>query len=336
MERSGILRCEGLDVPMTRPSPTRIASLLASGTEIVCGLGLANQLIAISHECDFPPEILDRPRVTVANVNSNLSSVEIDEQVRSMCTRGEALYRIDAKRLVELQPDVIITQAQCDVCAVRFEDVANLAAKEPSLAQARIVTQNPTRLEHLFDDIRAVAMACDAIEAGDRYEASLRERIARIAGKTAGIPRPDRPRAVCIEWIEPLMIAANWMPDLIDLAGGRCDLTEPGKHSGYSKWADVVAYDPQVIVVMPCGFDLPRTIREAKALPSLPQWDELSAVREGRAFAADGNAYFNRSGPSLIDSLELLAEMIHPGLFPAGDSTSSMRYQKLSREMVTP
>lgn len=314
---------------MAVASAKRVASLLASGTEIVCGLGLADQLVAISHECDHPPEVLNRPRVTSANVRSERSSAEIDDEVRSMTTKGEPLYRIDAATLVKLCPDVIITQSQCDVCAVRYEDVASLVRTEPALRNTRIVSQNPTRLEHLFEDIRAVADACEVTTAGGRYIATLRARVSSIANTTQEHSDRDRPRVACIEWIEPMMIAANWMPDLIEIAGGRSDLTRAGQHSGYADWNEVKEYDPEVIVVMPCGFDLPRTLKECGPLFSLPGWSQLNAVHTGRVFAADGNAYFNRSGPRMIDSLELLAEMIHPDRFPPMRENRSTCYRSL-------
>ena len=312
----------------------RVASLLASGTEIVCGLGLADQLVAISHECDHPPEALNRPRVTSANVRSERSSAEIDAEVKSMTAKGEPLYRIDAATLVKLRPDVIITQSQCDVCAVRFEDVASLVRTEPALRNTHIVSQNPTRLEHLFEDIRAVADACDVATAGDRYIEALRARVSRISEKTQSLSDRNRPRVACIEWIEPMMIAANWMPDLIEIAGGRSGLTRAGYHSGYANWGQVRDYDPEVVVITPCGFDLSRTLKECSPLLSLPGWNQLTAVRNDRVFAADGNAYFNRSGPRMIDSLELLAEMIHPDRFPPAHAKRPVCYQRLDASAI--
>lgn len=299
-------------------SVERIASLLASGTEIVFGLSLGDRLVAVSHECDHPPEAASRPRVTFANVNSAATSRQIDDQVRAMCERGEPLYGIDAEVLVELRPEVIVTQAQCDVCAVRYEDVLAMVAREPELCASQVVPLNPTRLEHVFNDIEKVAAACGATEAGKRYVAALRERVEAVAERIrANDSSASRVRVACLEWLDPPMLAANWMPDLIEPAGGRCELTKAGAHSGYANWEDVRQFDPEAIVLMPCGFDLTRTLRESPTVERMPGWGDLTAVRTGRVFAVDGNAYFNRSGPRMVDSLELLAGILHPQLFAA-------------------
>ncbi|RIK66680.1 MAG: cobalamin-binding protein [Planctomycetota bacterium] len=292
----------------------RIASLLASGTEIVCALGLRDRLVAISHECDFPPAVGPLPRVTRTVIDAAASGRAIDEQVRGMCTRGKPLYQIDVKRLADLRPDVIITQAQCDVCAVRFEDVRRAVESTPALNVCRVVALNPTRLEHLYSDIRAVAVACNASSAGKSLVAALQSRVSDAARRAHMVcAETHRPRVACMEWIDPLMIAANWMPDLVDLAGGQCDLTNGGAHSTCTDWSVLRAFDPQVIVVMPCGFDLDRAVAESSSLLGMPGWPEIAAVREGRVFAVDGNALFNRSGPRMVDSLELLAGLIHGG-----------------------
>lgn len=296
--------------------PARIASLLASSTEMLYGLGLGDRVVAISHECDFPAEATTKPRVTTTNVAATASSGEIDQQVQTLLQAGAPLYEIDVERLAELRPDLIVTQAQCDVCAVRYEDVVRAVETHPQLYGARIVSLNPMTLDDIFADILRVGEAAGVVPAASRYVAELRARVEAICAKTAALSASERPRTAFIEWIEPLMLAANWTPELIAMAGGTNLLTKAGVHSSWIDWPAVAALDPEVIVVGPCGFDLPRTLDEAVALPKLAGWSELSAVRTGRVYAVDGNAYFNRSGPRMVESLEIVAHVIHPGLFP--------------------
>lgn len=294
--------------------PQRIVSLLASSTEILYGLGLGDRVVAVSHECDYPAEATSKPRVTRTRINDKQSSGEIDEEVRRMFSTGAALYEIDTAKLVELRPDLIVTQAQCDVCAVSYNDVLATVRREPALSETKVVALNPTTLEEIFTDIHRVAVAANAERAGEAYTASLRGRVEKIRAATATISAFDRPKVIGIEWIEPIMVAANWMPDLIHIAGGQCELTQAGNHSGYTPWQQLAAYDPDVIVVMPCGFDLKRSIAESPTLLQNEGWSDLSAVRAKRVFVVDGNAYFNRSGPRMIDSLEILAGLIQPNL----------------------
>lgn len=297
-------------------SGLRIASLLASGTEIVFGIGLGDQLVAVSHECDHPSEVAGRPRVTYAKVNSDADSRRIDEQVRTMCAQGEPLYGIDEAKLAALRPNVILTQAQCDVCAVRYEDVMTLVGRVPALRETRVTALNPTRLCHVFEDILRVAESCGVAEAGRNYVDSLKARVAAVEVRVReNVPIDQRVRVACLEWLDPPMLSANWIPDLIELAGGRCELTSAGAHSGYADWDEIRRFDPEVVVLMPCGFDLARTLSEATVVQTSPGWGELTAVQNGRVFAVDGNAYFNRSGPRMVDSLEMLAGIFHPGMF---------------------
>lgn len=296
----------------------KIASLLASGTEIVCGLGLADSLVAISHECDFPPQILDRPRVTRTRVDPHAASAEIDAQVRATASVGEPLYEVDFERLASLSPELIITQAQCDVCAVRYEDVANAVAQSPSLERTQVVALNPRRLGDILTDIRRVGRVAQCETGAAAYVAQLEQRIERVRKMTQDLPFDARPRVACLEWCEPPMLAANWMPELVELAGGRApDSSVAGQHSNATTWDEVESFDPQVVLIMPCGIDLQRAISEARSLPELPQWPRLSAVQSGKVYAVDGNAYFNRSGPRIIDSLEILAYLLHPDRFAA-------------------
>jgi iron complex transport system substrate-binding protein len=292
----------------------RIVSLISSATEILFELGLGDQVVAVSHECDYPPAANSRMRVTRSNIDSNQSSDSIDAQVKQLTHAGAALYELDAQSIGQLQPDLIVTQSQCDVCAVRYDDVVSLVATNPQLRKTSILALNPMSLNDVLADILRIGSATDTVARAEKFVDSLQTRITAISDRTATIPQNQRPRTVCIEWTEPLMLAANWTPELMELAGGRNDLSKAGEHSGYSSWSEVLHYDPEVVIVSPCGFDLNRSIQDAETLSHLDGWRSLSAVRTGRVFAVDGNAYLNRSGPRLVESLEILACLIQPSL----------------------
>lgn len=292
-----------------------IVSTLASGTEIVCALGLESRLVGISHECDFPPSVLDRPRVTRTIIDDSKSSDAIDRQVKGAVARGDSLYVVDEDRLASLQPDVIITQSHCDVCAVSDRDISRVVERVDVLKCASVVSLDPTSLESVIDDVRRVGRGVGEESAAGELVAALASRIRRVRERAGSIAKRERIRVACIEWIEPLMIAANWMPELIANCGGACDLTSAGDRSSFTHWDDVRAFDPEVIVVMPCGFPLDRALEESRSLRTIDGWSGMTAVREGRVFAVDGNAYFNRSGPRLVDSQEMLAGIIYPHVF---------------------
>ena len=311
--------------------PQRIASLLASATEILYGLGLGEKVVAVSHECDFPPEVAGKPRVTYTHIAANASSAEIDRQVTQRVGAGKPIYNIDAERLASLRPDLIVTQAQCEVCAVSHNEVLRAVQGHDALRNTVVVALNATTLDEIFEDIIRVGEAAACPAEAQAYVTDLRTRVEVVRAKAASAVVTHRPRVVCIEWIEPVMVAANWMPELIDLAGGRSGLTRSGARSEYTDWDEVVAFDPEVIVVMPCGFDLTRTLDEARVLPKLMNWSKLTAVRAERVYAVDGNAYFNRSGPRIIDSLEILAELIHPTLFRDAARSRAGIVAKLAR-----
>jgi iron complex transport system substrate-binding protein len=297
-------------------SALRIASLLSSATEMLYGLGLGDAVVAVSHECDFPPEAVCKPRATFSRVDSSQASGAIDEQVKQLCAQGESLYDINRQLLRELRPDLIVTQAQCDVCAVRYQDVVNFVAGEPLLCSTQVVALNPMSLDDVLNDIQRIGAAASCDDKASTYIALLRDRLKRIRSRTSLLKPEERPRVAIIEWIEPLMLAANWTPELVDIAGGHCPLTVAGRHSTYSSWSEIVKFDPEVLVVAPCGFDLARTQREAGEIPSWSGFAELAATRAKRVWAVDGNAYFNRSGPRLVESLEILAHLFHPQRVP--------------------
>jgi iron complex transport system substrate-binding protein len=285
----------------------RVVSLLASSTEIVCALGLGDRLVGRSHECDFPEWVKGLPVCTSPKFAVTGSSADIDRRVNETLQTDTSVYAVDAALLDDLRPDVIVTQAQCEVCAVSLRDVQ--AAVGRMRTRPRVVSLNPNALVDVWEDVRTVAAACGVPVRGEELIADLRRRMAAVAERVAGRPRPT---VSCIEWIDPLMAAGNWVPELVELAGGVNLFGEPGKHSPWMTWEEVARRDPDVIVVLPCGFDLNRTKAELPALTGLPGWADLKAVRTGRVWAADGNAYFNRPGPRLVDALEMLATAFHP------------------------
>lgn len=296
----------------------RIVSLLSSATEILFALGLGDQILAVSHECDWPPTALQLPRATRSRIDSRQSSLAIDEQVKRSLANGEPLYQIDEPLLRQLAPDLIITQAQCDVCAIRLADVMRLQNDCAELQHTRVLPLNPSSLEDVLQDIERVGAATRAEPQAAEILNRYRARIATITERTSSLPATDRPRVLCVEWINPLMPAGNWTPQLVEMAGGTSGLATAGEHSRYATWEEVAVFDPQVILVAPCGFDLPRTLREAEQLAVIPQWRHLSAVKNENVFAIDGNALLNRSGPRLIESLEVLGQLMHPKRFDFG------------------
>lgn len=293
----------------------RVISLIASATEIVCALGLADRLVGRSHECDFPDEVRRLPVVTEPKFLTQGTSAEIDRRVKDLLEQALSVYRVDALRLRALRPDVIVTQSQCEVCAVTLSEVEQ-AVSDWLEARPRIVSLEPTGLADLWTDIARVADALGVPERGAALVESLQERMVAIAERAGGLA--GRPSVASIEWIDPLMAAGNWMPELVEKAGGVSLFGEAGKHSPGMRWEALVRADPEVIVVLPCGFDMARTRAEMPALTGRPDWRELRAVRAGRVFLTDGNQYFNRPGPRLVESLEILAEILHPEAFHLG------------------
>lgn len=294
----------------------RIVTLIASATEIVCALGLEECLVGRSHECDYPPSVrrlpqVSRPLFPVSPSNSRAIDLAVKDRLRLALS----IYEVDAKLLRSLAPDIIITQTQCQVCAVTPEDVER-ATCEMAGHPVRVIALEPNRLGDVWADISRVGFAAGAVQRAQELAESLGDRVMRI-GVKANTRRP-RPRVAVIEWIDPLMAAGNWMPELVEIAGGINLFGEAGKHSPWMTWEELVASDPDLVIVSPCGFDIPRTMGEMTVLSSRPEWLGLKAVRAGRVFVADGNAYFHRPGPRLVESAEILAEMLHPGTFEFG------------------
>lgn len=290
----------------------RIVSLIASSTEIVCALGGEDWLVGRSHECDFPASVKRLPVCTATKFVTDGTSYEIDQRVKAILQEGLSVYRVDAEKLRQLRPDVIITQTQCEVCAVSLRDV-EAAVCELIDSKPQIVSLQPNALADVWTDIMRVAEALGIHERGRMLVKQLQQRMDAIAEAAQALP--NKPSVACIEWIEPLMAAGNWMPELVQMAGGINLFGEAGKHSPWMTWEQLCEKDPDIILVLPCGFDIPRTRQEMPVLRQKSEWPQLQAVRNHRVFLADGNQYFNRPGPRLVESLEILAEIFHPKVF---------------------
>jgi iron complex transport system substrate-binding protein len=300
----------------------RIVTLLPSATEIVCALGFEAELVGRSHECDYPPSVARLSALTEAKFNPEGTSAEIDQRVKKIVADALSVYRVDAPKLRELRPDVIVTQSQCEVCAVSESDV-EAAVAEWLGARPKIVSLAPYGLDDVFTDMQRVADALGASARGVKLVATLRNRLAAIAGKARNAA--ERPTFATIEWIDPLMAAGNWMPTLVEMAGGTNLFGTAGEHSPWMKFDDLAAKDPDAILISPCGFNMDRAAEDLPVLTNQPNWRELAAVRNRRVFMADGNQYFNRPGPRIAESLEILAEIVHPELFHFGHEGSGWR-----------
>jgi iron complex transport system substrate-binding protein len=296
-------------------SRQRIVSLLPSCTEIVCALGCADQLVGRSHECDFPEEIQSVPICTAPRLDPSGSSGEIDASVKSLSQTAPSLYEIDATLLRELRPDLILTQSQCDVCAVSLADLEKALAPPPA-PRPEIISVAPARLADIWTDIQAIADGLGVSNEGRTLLLPLKNRLVDVIQKTCMMKK--RPSVACLEWLDPLMAAGNWVPEMVQLAGGRNLFGEPGRHSPWLEWEKLADADPDVIVLTPCGFNLARTRAESKSLAENPAWTALRAVKSKNVFLTDGNYYFNRPGPRLVDSIEILAEILHPKSFSFG------------------
>lgn len=293
----------------------RVVSLLAASTEIVCALGLEDLLVGISHECDYPESITHLPVCSEAKFISGSDSREIDRQVKEILSDALSVYSVDKELIKKLQPDVVITQNQCVVCAVSEKDVQE-ALKDLLDKEVEIISLSPHDLPDIFKDIRIIAEGLGAPEKADALMEGIDDRLNLIRHKLKYID--NKPSLACIEWIAPLMVAGNWTPEMIEIAGGRSVLATPGKHSPFIDFDRIKEADPDILVIMPCGFSIPRTLQEMNLLLELPGCADLKAVKNNRIFVADGNQYFNRSGPRIVDSIEILAEIINPKMFNFG------------------
>jgi iron complex transport system substrate-binding protein len=288
----------------------RIVSLLASGTELVCALGAGEMLVGRSHECDTPEWVERLPAVSRPTFDVTGSSAEIDRLVRAKLSAGEPLYEVDEKLLVELRPDLLITQTHCEVCAVTPGDVAR--GVPSALSRRQVVALEAGTLEGILSGFVEVARVLDREARGEKLVRECRSRVESVRHRTRALRRP---RVACLEWTDPVFAMGNWGPELVEAAGGESLLATPGGHSTTTPWEAVVRADPEVLVVAPCGYPMERTLPEMPALASRDGWSGLTAVKSGRVYVADGNRYFNRSGPSVFETAEILAEMLHPDAF---------------------
>jgi iron complex transport system substrate-binding protein len=301
----------------------RIVSLLPSTTEIAFALGLGDQVVAVTHECDYPPAARERPVVTGSALDhSAASSAEIDAAVRGQLGEGLSIYTLNEALLDELRPDLILTQALCEVCAVSFGTVQRAVAGLGG--EPHILSLEPTDLEGILGTVLAVGNAAGRRDEALGLVAALRARVEAVRARAA--TAAYRPRVACLEWFDPPFGPGHWLPELVEIAGGKAGLGRAGEPSRRISWGDVIAFAPEVIVLTPCGFDLERTVHEAaEILPHRMGWSALPAVRAGRVYAVDGNSYFSRPGPRIVDSLELLARLIHPELFPGWGPAAGAR-----------
>lgn len=288
---------------------SRIVSLIASATEIVCRLGLRDQLVGVSHECDYPERVVGLDVCSKPRIDVNGSSREIDDRVKTALKDALSVYEVRRDVLEKLDPTIIITQTQCDVCAVNLKDV-EIAVCDWLGTRPIIVSLEPNELSDVWGDLRRVAVAAEIPERGEELVRELQAGMDEIRRQTSALN--ERPTIACIEWLEPLMAAGNWVPELVEIAGGHNLFGAAGKHSPWMTWEELVAADPEVILTMPCGFDIERTLQEKHLLTERPGWSGLRAVKNQRVFVADGNAYFNRPGPRLVESAQILAELLHP------------------------
>lgn len=290
----------------------RIVSLLPSATEIVCALGLEDRLVGVTHECDYPAGVRKLPKVTHTLIPTDATSAEIDALVRDRLGAQSALYSLDMAMLERLQPDLIVTQALCDVCAVAESEVRNAACMLPT--GPVVVNLEPETLDEVIACVHQVAKAAGEPERANTLVGHLRARVDAVTSRSQRISR--RPRVALLEWLDPPFSAGHWNPELVHLGGGEDGLGRPRQKSVTLKWEQVIAWQPEVVLISCCGFTAERTVQEAAVLRRVEGWDELPAVRDGRVYVTDGTSYFSRPGPRLVDSLELLAHVIHPNVHP--------------------
>jgi iron complex transport system substrate-binding protein len=290
----------------------RIVSLLPSATEMICALGLEDQLVGVTHECDFPGLVRGLPKVTRTLIPGDAASAEIDRLVRERLRTNRALYTLDLPMLEALRPDLIVTQALCDVCAVAEEEVQAAACILPG--GPRVINLEPQTLSEVFAAIRHVAEAARVDRKADEVVGGLMGRVEAVVARTT--KRRDRPRVALLEWLDPPFSCGHWNPELVRLAGGLEGLGREGRPSRTLRWDEVVDWQPEVVCIACCGFGVERTLDDVPPLQSVPGWRDLPAVRSGRVYVTDGSQYFSRPGPRLVDSLEILAHALDPAAHP--------------------
>ena len=307
-------------IPCLKMAETRrIVSFLPSATEMTCALGLSDQLLGVTHECDYPPQIKNKP-IVVRNALplENMSQAEIDVAVTQRLRNGQNLYRVDEMLMQDIAPDLILTQDLCQVCAPSGNEISELLKSLRTKPQ--ILWLTPKSLEQIFDNLRDLGAATGRSEIAETLIAEGRARLAKIDAATRALV--SRPRVFCMEWMDPVYCCGHWVPEMVRIAGGFDKIGREGADSVRIQWNDVLQWKPEVLIVMPCGFGLEKAVDEARLLTGYPGWEDLPAVRNGRVYAVDANSYFARPGPRIVEGTELLAHLLHPGLFewrgPAG------------------
>lgn len=306
-------------------TPARIVSFLPSATEMACALGLSDQLVGITHECDYPPEVLGKT-VVVRNALpiETMSQPEIDAAVAQRMRKGLSLYQVDEALLRELAPDLILTQNLCQVCAPSGNEVAQVLkvlAKQPE-----ILWLTPKSLDEIFANMRELGAATGRVKAAEQLIATGREKLEKIAAVTRELA--ERPRVFCMEWLDPVYCSGHWMPEMVAIAGGLDGLGHAGADSVRIPWDDVLEWGPEVLIITPCGFNLDKVIKQTPPLFDYPCWSDLPAVRNGRVYAVDANSYFARPSLRVVEGTELLAHLIHPDLFAwQGPATAFARIE---------
>jgi iron complex transport system substrate-binding protein len=283
----------------------RVLSLLASGTEIVCALGAGDTLVGRSHECDNPPWVRTLPACTRPAFDVSMSSGEIDAEVRRRLHLHEPLYHVDADRIRDLHPDLLITQMHCEVCAVTPDDVDRVGC---GILASQVLALGAGTVDGIFDGVRGIALSLDLQSAGEDLIATMRSRMRAVTDAVRDKPTPT---VVMLEWTDPIFSMGNWGPELVEAANGQVLLGEKGQYSRAISWKEVRDADPDFLIIAPCGYDIARTVRELPLLEALPGWSHLKSVRAGTVAVADGNLYFNRSGTTIVETVEILAEILH-------------------------
>ncbi len=298
----------------------RICSLLPSATEILYALGLGDSVVGVTHECDFPAAAAKKPALIRPRVDPHAPSDEIDREVRELVERGESIYAVDADLLRSLEPDLIVTQDLCHVCAASPEDLATALTRLPK--KPRVLALTPHSLADVWADIRRTGEATQRRREAQALALTLEQRVAAIAAKVAR--SGSRPRVLCLEWLDPYYVGGHWVPEMVANAGGEDVLGRAGEPSFRVSAEEIAATAAEMIVVMPCGFSVVRAAAEFSAAPLPDVWSDLPAIRDGRVFAVDANSYFSRPGPRLADGVALLAHLFHPDLFPQPPSASAL------------
>ena len=308
-------------------SRTRIISLLPSGTETVAALGLSAQLVGRSHECDYPLAVRDLPACSEPKYPSEGTSPEINKAVRVILQEALSIYTVDIDLIKSLKPTHIITQSQCEVCAVSTDELQEALNEFISKQSVTVIDLNPESMEHIYADMIGIASSLNVSAAGREVVDKMKESFSSLVEKTVGL---DRPKIAHIEWIEPIMVAGHWTYDLIDMAGAENSFPDDNKR--WISFEDLLKANPDKIVIAPCGFSIERTLREMHFLTTKPGWDSLAAVRSNEVYLSDGNQYFNRSGPRLVDSAEILSEIYHPELGAGYKGKGWLKFEQVNEE----